>query len=105
MLPAAAGSGGERARLTGHVAALGHHPHQPPGVRFGDRPERSSVATSAAAITRSAACSSVLSDTSSVCHSPESKKNVATRYGGTPVRNRRSSAEKRTASGGSRHAP
>src|SRR5206468_3797938 len=80
------------AELTGQVSARGHQAQYGPGLRSGDRPNRNWVDTSAAPMTRSAACSRVPSVTSSACHSPESRKKVATRYGGTPVRSRSSNA-------------
>src|SRR5690349_23125252 len=70
----------------GHRSNRGHQAHHRPGVSDGSRPPRSAAAERAAAITRSAAWNKSSSWTSSTCHVPPSKKNDATRYGGTPNR-------------------
>ena len=76
------GGGGPSANVpaaAGQVKRLGHHAQCAPTLREGVRPARKPTAHRAASTTRSAARVSMAASTSSACHSPESRKNVATR--------------------------
>src|SRR5512132_4143921 len=81
-----------RVALDGHVSERGHHVQYGPGVSAPGRPAAEAAAARIASITRSAARSRTRSSTSSACHSPESRYNVATRYGGIPNRSPSNSA-------------